>query len=47
MITAVSTVAATVVFVAVCWVGLLALRARYVKAHPPDQELVYKPFWRP
>jgi hypothetical protein len=27
-------------------VGLAAMRMRYLKDHPPDPELVSKPFWK-
>lgn len=46
MITAISVTAAAADFVALCLVGLAALRARHLKTHPPDPELVHKPFWR-
>jgi FtsH-binding integral membrane protein len=27
--------------------GLVAMRLQYLKDHPPDPELVHKPFWKP
>lgn len=46
VIAAISTAAAAVVFAGICFVGLTAMRVRYLKTHPPDPELVRKPFWR-
>jgi hypothetical protein len=49
MLTATSSIVAEVVLVVVvvvCLAGLAALRVRYLKEHPPDPELVHKPFWK-
>lgn len=37
----------TVLFVVVVAAGLIKLRLRDLKLHPPDPELTHKPFWRP
>ena len=34
------------VILAVCLVCLGAMRVQYLKDHPPDPELVHKPFWK-
>jgi hypothetical protein len=31
---------------AICVVSLVVARLRYLKAHPPNPELVHKPFWK-
>ncbi len=36
----------TVILVVVVAAGLIKLRLRDLKLHPPDPELVHKPFWR-
>jgi hypothetical protein len=49
MLTAASSIVADVVLVVigvVCLAGLAALRVRYLEEHPPDPELVHKPFWK-
>ena len=37
---------ALVVILVICLVGLAAMRAQYLTSHPPDPELVRKPFWK-
>lgn len=43
-----STVAAIglAVIVVICLVSLAAMRMRHLESHPPDPELVRKPFWK-
>lgn len=43
-----STVAmiAVAVILVICLVGLARMRVQYLKNHPPDPELVRKPFWK-
>lgn len=41
----VATIALGVILV-ICLVGLAAMRVQYLKDHPPDPELVRKPFWK-
>ncbi len=46
---AISTTVATIALVltlVICLVGLAAMRVQYLKNHPPDPELVRKPFWK-
>ena len=46
MLSAISPIGAGVALVAVCFVGLPAVRKLYLKDHPPHPELVSKPFWQ-
>jgi hypothetical protein len=39
-------VIALVVILLICLVGLAAMRVQHLKNHPPDPELVHKPFWK-
>ena len=39
-------VIALVVVLVICLLGLAAMRVQYLKNHPPDPELVHKPFWK-
>ena len=41
----VGTIALVVIFV-IFFVGIAALRVQHLKKHPPDPELVNKPFWK-
>jgi hypothetical protein len=41
----VGTIAFLVIVVA-CFSGLVGVRVQYLKNHPPDPELVHKPFWK-
>ena len=41
----VATIALGVILV-ICLLGLAAMRVQYLKDHPPDPELVRKPFWK-
>jgi hypothetical protein len=46
---AISSTVATIgllVILVICLAGLVAMRAQYLKNHPPDPELVRKPFWK-
>lgn len=46
---AISNTVATIVIgviLVICLVGLAAMRVQYLKDHPPDPELVHKPFWK-
>jgi hypothetical protein len=46
---AISSVVATIALVLIflgCLVCLAAIRVQYLKNHPPDTELVRKPFWK-
>lgn len=49
VLAAISTTVATiglVVLLVICLVVIAAMRMQYVKDHPPDPELVRKPFWK-
>jgi Domain of unknown function (DUF1707) len=46
MLSAISPIGAGVALVVVCFVGLPAVRKLYLKDHPPEPELVSKPFWQ-
>jgi hypothetical protein len=46
MLSAISPIGGAVALVAVCFVGLPAVRKQYLEDHPPEPELVSKPFWQ-
>lgn len=46
MLSAISIIGAGVALVVICFVALPAVRARYLQDHPPEPELVSKPFWK-
>jgi 1-acyl-sn-glycerol-3-phosphate acyltransferase len=37
---------AGVLILVICLVSLVRLRVQYLENHPPDPELVHKPFWK-
>lgn len=45
-LSALSPIGAGVALVVVCFVGLPAVRKLYLAHHPPEPELVTKPFWQ-
>lgn len=46
MLSAISPIGAGVALVVVCFVGLPTVRKLYLADHPPEPELVSKPFWQ-